>query len=105
MGEAVSGTWSLTLRDESTGVTGHLMNWNLSPNSQVVVETFERGLDIPGACNHWPVGQADPSPEVLDIDKECRVTPDTGQCFCRHRWTNERLSVPYRECVALARRP
>jgi WD40 repeat protein len=47
MGETLSGTWSLTLRDESTGVTGHLMNWNLSLNSQVVVETFERGLDIP----------------------------------------------------------
>lgn len=55
--------------------------------------------------NYWPDGQADSPPEVLDIDKECRVTPDTGQCFCRHRWTNERLSVPYRECVALARRP
>lgn len=50
-------------------------------------------------------GQADPSPEVMDIDKECRVTPDTGQCFCRHRWTNERLKVRYDECVALSRRP
>ena len=47
MGESLNGTWSLTLRDEATGVTGHLMNWNLSLNSQVVVETFERGLDIP----------------------------------------------------------
>jgi WD40 repeat protein len=47
MGESLTGTWSLTLRDEATGVTGHLMHWNLSLNSQVVVETFERGLDIP----------------------------------------------------------
>ncbi len=47
MGESLNGTWSLSLRDESTGVTGHLMSWNLSLNSQVVVETFERGLDIP----------------------------------------------------------
>jgi hypothetical protein len=42
---------------------------------------------------------------VLDVDKDCKVVPDTGQCFCRHRWTNERLSTPYNECVALARRP
>lgn len=42
--------------------------------------------------------------EVPDIDKECRVIPDTGQCLCRHRWSNERLTVPYRECVALAGR-
>jgi hypothetical protein len=42
--------------------------------------------------------------EVPDIDKQCRVIPDTGQCFCRHRWTNERLPIPYRECVDLARR-
>jgi hypothetical protein len=42
--------------------------------------------------------------EVPDIDKECKVIPDTGQCFCRHRRTNERLKVPYRECVALAGR-
>jgi hypothetical protein len=44
-------------------------------------------------------------PEVPDVDMECRIIPDTGQCFCRHRWTNQRLSVPYRECVDLARRP
>ena len=47
MGESLRGTWSLSLRDEATGVTGHLMSWNLSLNSQVVVETFDRGLDIP----------------------------------------------------------
>jgi len=47
IGESLSGTWSLSLRDEATGVTGHLMSWNLSLNSQVVVESFERGLDVP----------------------------------------------------------
>ena len=47
IGETLRGTWSLSLRDEATGITGHLMNWDLSLNSQVVVETFDRGLDIP----------------------------------------------------------
>ncbi len=47
IGEALNGTWSLSLRDESTGVSGHLIGWNLSLNSQGVVESFERGLDIP----------------------------------------------------------
>jgi hypothetical protein len=47
VGESMNGTWSLSLRDESTGVTGHLMSWNLSLNSQVLVENFDRGLDIP----------------------------------------------------------
>jgi subtilisin-like proprotein convertase family protein len=46
-GEAIDGTWTLSLRDEATGVNGHLHNWNLSLNSQVVVESFDRGLDIP----------------------------------------------------------
>ena len=46
-GEAINGTWSLSVRDENTGATGHLIAWNLSLNSQVVVENFERGLDIP----------------------------------------------------------
>jgi WD40 repeat protein len=47
IGEPLNGTWSLSLRDESTGVSGHLVGWRLSLNSQVVVEDFERGLDIP----------------------------------------------------------
>jgi len=47
IGEAISGTWSLSVRDENPGATGHLIAWNLSLNSQVVVENFERGLDIP----------------------------------------------------------
>ncbi len=47
VGETLTGTWSLSLRDESTGVSGHLIGWNLSLNSQAVVENFDRGLDIP----------------------------------------------------------
>ena len=47
IGESLNGTWSLSLRDESSGVSGHLVGWNLSLNSQVVIENFERGLDIP----------------------------------------------------------
>ena len=55
--------------------------------------------------NYRPDAPAARQPEVPDIDKECRVIADTGQCICRHRWTNERLKVPYKECVALSRRP
>lgn len=47
LGESLNGTWSLSLRDEATGVTGHLMSWNLNLNAQIVVESFDRGLDIP----------------------------------------------------------
>lgn len=47
LGESLNGTWSLSLRDEATGVSGHLVGWDLNLNSQVVVESFERGLDIP----------------------------------------------------------
>ena len=46
-GEPVRGTWTLSLRDEATGMSGHLIGWELGLNSQVVVEHFERGLDIP----------------------------------------------------------
>ena len=46
-GEILNGTWSLSIRDESIGATGHLNAWNLSLDSQVAVENFERGLDIP----------------------------------------------------------
>jgi len=44
------------------------------------------------------------SQEVLDVDKVCSVIADTGQCFCHHRQTDQRLTVPYRECIALAAR-
>jgi WD40 repeat protein len=45
--EPLSGTWSLSVRDEVLGVAGHLVGWNLSLNSQGVVEDFQRGLDVP----------------------------------------------------------
>ncbi len=45
-GEMLSGTWSLSLRDEVTGVSGHLVGWNLTLDSQVLVEDFQRGLNI-----------------------------------------------------------
>lgn len=42
--------------------------------------------------------------EVLDGDKICRITnPDLGSCVCLHRQTNERLKLPYEECVERAR--
>ena len=40
--------------------------------------------------------------ELLDVDKICRVIPDTGQCVCRHRETDQRLFIPYDECVTRA---
>jgi len=46
-GEPINGTWTLSVRDEATGINGHLHGWNLNLNSQVIVETFDRGLDIP----------------------------------------------------------
>lgn len=47
VGESLSGTWTLSIRDESGGFAGHLVGWRLSLNSQVTEEDFERGLDIP----------------------------------------------------------
>lgn len=47
IGEPLSGTWTLSLRDEVTGVAGHLVGWNLSLNSQGLVEGFQRGMSIP----------------------------------------------------------
>ena len=40
--------------------------------------------------------------QVLDVDKICNVTADTGQCVCRHRKTNHRISIPYEECRSRA---
>ena len=45
-----------------------------------------------------------PPAKVLDIDKQCRVFADSGQCICHHRQTEQPLSVPYDECVVLARK-
>lgn len=47
IGETLNGTWSISVRDESLGVAGHLVGWNLTLNSQGVVEYFQRGLNIP----------------------------------------------------------
>ncbi|MDX1499253.1 MAG: AAA-like domain-containing protein [Woeseiaceae bacterium] len=47
VGETVTGTWSLSIRDEALGVAGHLVGWRLQLDSQVVVEDFQRGLNIP----------------------------------------------------------
>ena len=47
LGEDLSGTWSLSLRDEATGLAGHLAGWNLTLNSQGLLEDFQRGLSIP----------------------------------------------------------
>ena len=47
VGEPMAGTWSLSVRDEEIGVAGHLVGWNLTLNSQGLVEDFQRGLHIP----------------------------------------------------------
>jgi len=47
VGESLSGTWSISVRDESLGVAGQLVGWNLKLNSQGAVEYFQRGLNVP----------------------------------------------------------
>ncbi len=47
MGESLAGTWTISVRDESPGVAGQLVGWNLKLNSQGIVEDFQRGLNIP----------------------------------------------------------
>ena len=46
IGEPLTGTWSLSVRDEELGVAGRLVGWNLNLNSQGLVEDFQRGLNI-----------------------------------------------------------
>lgn len=46
-GEPLTGTWSLSLRDEATGLSGQLHGWELRLNGRPVSEAFERGLGIP----------------------------------------------------------
>ena len=46
VGEPLTGTWSLSVRDEELGVAGRLVGWNLNLNSQGLVEDFQRGLNI-----------------------------------------------------------
>lgn len=47
IGESLSGTWSISVRDEAVGVAGQLVGWNLKLNSQGAIEHFQRGLNIP----------------------------------------------------------
>ncbi|MBT8087562.1 MAG: AAA-like domain-containing protein [Gammaproteobacteria bacterium] len=47
VGESLAGTWSVSVRDESPGVAGQLVGWNLNLNAQGSVEEFQRGLNIP----------------------------------------------------------
>ncbi len=47
IGEPLAGTWSISVRDESLGVAGQFVGWNLKLNSQGAVEDFQRGLNIP----------------------------------------------------------
>ena len=47
IGEPLTGTWSLSVRDEELGAAGILVGWNLTLNSQVLIEDFQRGLNIP----------------------------------------------------------
>lgn len=61
LGEPLTGTRSLSIRDEETGVAGHLVGWNLTLNGQGLVEDFQRGIDIPDpveveASNIWVSG-------------------------------------------------
>ncbi len=46
VGEPLSGTWTISVRDEIPGVAGQLVGWNLTLNAQGSVEDFQRGLNI-----------------------------------------------------------
>lgn len=47
IGESLAGTWSISVRDESLGIAGQFVGWNLKLNSQGNIEEFQRGLNIP----------------------------------------------------------
>lgn len=47
LGESLSGTWGISVRDERLGIAGQLVGWNLTLNAQGAVEYFQRGLNIP----------------------------------------------------------
>jgi len=47
LGEPISGTWSLSLRDESAAVPGSLRSWALSLNGKEHAELLDRNIDIP----------------------------------------------------------
>ena len=47
IGEAIAGTWSLSVRDESIAVPGSLSSWSLTLNGRSHVDAPERGVEIP----------------------------------------------------------
>ncbi len=47
IGETLRGTWSISVRDESLGIAGQFVGWNLTLNAQGNVEDLQRGLNIP----------------------------------------------------------
>ena len=47
IGEELAGTWSISFRDKTLGLAGYLVGWNLTLNSQGLVEDFQRGPNIP----------------------------------------------------------
>jgi len=47
IGESLSGTWSISVRDENPGIAGQFVAWNLRLNAQGNLEDFQRGLNIP----------------------------------------------------------
>ena len=47
IGESLTGTWSISVRDENLGIAGQFVGWNLKLNSQGNIEDFQRGLNIP----------------------------------------------------------
>ena len=47
LGESLSGTWSISVRDENPGIAGQFVAWNLRLNAQGNLEDFQRGLNIP----------------------------------------------------------
>ncbi len=54
VGEDLSGTWSVSIRDKSLGLAGYLVGWNLNLNAQVLVEDFQRGPNIPDPAEVEP---------------------------------------------------
>jgi len=47
VGEALAGTWTLSLRNESPNADSRLLSWRLTLNAETVNESLEQPLDIP----------------------------------------------------------
>ena len=54
IGEELAGTWSISIRDKALGLAGYLAGWNLTLNSQGLVEDFQRGPNIPDPAEVAP---------------------------------------------------